>query len=65
MEMKLETIVTEIRKIQAIADLLVSHCEEEYGIIGQLISDISFPLLEKMKGCEPTVRKGDNNELKT
>ena len=49
----IEEIIAEVRKIQAIADLLTAHCKEEYGIIGQLIGDISFPLLEKLKGCEP------------
>ena len=57
MEMDIEKITREIKKIQAVADLLVSHNNEEMGRIGLLISDISYPLLEKLKDCEPTVRK--------
>ncbi len=52
MELNTEEIIKEVTKIQAIADLLVCHSEEEYGIIGQIISDISFPLLEKLRHCK-------------
>ena len=55
--MEIETIAKEIKKIQAIADLLLSHTNEEYGLIGLLLSDISYPLLEKLKESELTVRK--------
>jgi len=55
--MEIEKVTREIEKIQAIADLLVSHTNEEFGIIGLLLSDISFPLLKKLKDRELTVRK--------
>jgi len=54
--MEIEKVIREVEKIQAIADLLVSHTNEEYGIIGLLLGDISFPLLEKLKESELTVR---------
>ena len=54
MELKMEEIIKEVRKIQAIADLLICHSEEEYGVIGQIISDISFPLLKKLESYTST-----------
>ena len=54
MEVDLEYIIKEVRKIQAIADLLSAHSDKEYGNVGVLIGDISYPLLEKLKSYEST-----------
>ncbi len=49
MGIDIEYIIKEVRKIQTLADLLISHTEQEYGEIGLLISDISHPLLQKLQ----------------
>jgi hypothetical protein len=56
MEDQLQDMITEMKKIQAIAELLESHLDEDVGNIGLLLSGISRPLLEKIKRCELTVR---------
>lgn len=44
-----EEIILFLEKIQGIAFLMTAQPEKEIGIIGSIISDISFPLIEKIK----------------
>lgn len=46
---KIEEIIDALEKIQSIANLLTSQTEAELAIIGAILTDISFPLLEKLR----------------
>jgi len=56
MEDPKQEMITEFKKIQAIAELLHSHLDEGIGDIGLLLSGISRPLLKKLQSGELTVR---------